>query len=75
MKVDALDHHADHFFPGVQDAGWDLAAAVFEDVAYPAFRLGYASLACESVRSDTERARFAQVAARCRDRLMSPSAP
>jgi hypothetical protein len=106
MKVDALDHHADHFFPGVQDAGWDLAAAVFEfrmtaaqrdrlvaryvalsgdrdvlrrlpfyGVAYPAFRLGYASLACESVGSDSERARFAQVAARCRDRLMSPSAP
>lgn len=74
VKVDALDHHADHFFPGIQDAGWDLAAAAFEfdmnaeqrdrvvsryiassgdrdvrarlpffDVAYPAFRLGYAT--------------------------------
>jgi len=30
LKVDALDHHQDHFFPGTQDAGWDLAAAVFE---------------------------------------------
>jgi hypothetical protein len=29
-KVDALDHHADHFFPGAQDAGWDLAAACIE---------------------------------------------
>jgi hypothetical protein len=29
-KVDALDHHANHFFPGTQDAGWDLAAAAFE---------------------------------------------
>lgn len=23
-------HHADHFFQGIQDAGWDLAAAAFE---------------------------------------------
>src|SRR3954468_5096639 len=30
LKVDALDHHQDHFFPGTQDAGWDLAAAAFE---------------------------------------------
>jgi hypothetical protein len=29
-KVDALDHHDDHFFPGCQDIAWDLAAAVFE---------------------------------------------
>src|SRR5206468_499946 len=79
-KVDALDHHADHFFPGIQDAGWDIAAAAFEfglepaavdrlvtryagasgdravrsrlpfyDLAYPAFRLGYATLARGSV--------------------------
>ena len=26
LKVDALDHHADHFFPGTQDPAWDLAA-------------------------------------------------
>ncbi|HEX5473084.1 MAG TPA: hypothetical protein VFX12_00370 [Vicinamibacterales bacterium] len=30
MKVDALEHHADHFFPGVQDAAWDLAACLEE---------------------------------------------
>jgi hypothetical protein len=30
IKVDALDHHDDHFFPGCQDIAWDLAAAVFE---------------------------------------------
>ncbi len=29
-KVDALDHHADHFFPGCQDLAWDVAAAVAE---------------------------------------------
>jgi hypothetical protein len=30
IKVDALDHHDDHFFPGCQDIAWDLAAAAFE---------------------------------------------
>jgi hypothetical protein len=25
-KLDALDHHADHFFPGCNDIAWDLAA-------------------------------------------------
>jgi hypothetical protein len=29
-KVDALDHHADHFFPGPQNAAWDLAGAIVE---------------------------------------------
>lgn len=29
-KVDALDHAADHFYPGVQDIAWDLAAAEAE---------------------------------------------
>lgn len=29
-KVDALDHYRDHFFPGVQGAAWDLAAALVE---------------------------------------------
>ncbi len=106
VKVDALDHHADHFFPGIQDAGWDLAAAAFEfgmdvgcrerlvaryaalsgdrdvtrrlpffDVAYPAFRLGYATLASQSVSDPDERARFERVIERCRQRLMFPSAP
>ena len=27
LKTDALDHSADHFFPGTQDPAWDLAAA------------------------------------------------
>jgi hypothetical protein len=30
LKVDALDHHDDHFFPGCQDIAWDLAAAAVE---------------------------------------------
>ena len=30
VKVDALDHHRDHFFPGVQSPAWDLAGAIVE---------------------------------------------
>jgi hypothetical protein len=30
LKVDAIDHHDDHFFPGCQDIAWDLAAAALE---------------------------------------------
>ena len=30
VKVDALDHHADHFFPGPQSPAWDLAGAEIE---------------------------------------------
>jgi hypothetical protein len=29
-KVDALDHHSDHFFPGPTDSAWDLAGATIE---------------------------------------------
>jgi hypothetical protein len=37
LKVDALDHHDDHFFPGCQDIAWDLAAAAVElDLEEPA---------------------------------------
>lgn len=110
VKTDALDHHCDHFFPGTQDAGWDLAAAVFEfdlnraardqlvaayvtasgdrdvairlpfyDLAYPAFRLGYATLARESLGDSPDGRRFSAVADRCRTRLRSlltaPNAP
>ena len=35
LKVDALDHHRDHFFPGLQHPAWDLAAAATE-FAWPA---------------------------------------
>jgi hypothetical protein len=88
-KVDALDHHADHFFPGTQDAGWDLGSAALEfdlpeharqtlverysqasgdrDVsrrlpfyerAYLAFRLGYATMARETLAGTAEARRF-----------------
>ena len=30
LKCDAVDHHADHFYPGPQDAAWDLAGAAAE---------------------------------------------
>jgi hypothetical protein len=30
LKVDAFDHHCDHFFPGCQDIAWDLAGAAYE---------------------------------------------
>jgi hypothetical protein len=30
LKVDALDHHDDHFFPGPVDIAWDVAAAGVE---------------------------------------------
>ncbi len=110
VKTDALDHHRDHFFPGIQDAGWDLAAAAFEfnlgraahdrligtyvtasgdrdvasrlpfyDLAYAAFRLGYASLAGDSLGASPDGRRFHAVAERCRMQLRrlltSPSAP
>lgn len=29
-KLDALDHHNDHFYPGPQDIAWDLAGAIEE---------------------------------------------
>jgi hypothetical protein len=103
VKVDALDHHADHFFPGIQDAGWDLAAAAFEfgldaggmdrlvtryisesgdrdirvrlpfyELGYPAFRLGYATLARDSVHGP-DAARFELVIDKCRVRLHNHS--
>jgi hypothetical protein len=86
IKVDALDHHVDHFLPGCTDAAWDVAglfveAAVppaeraallhryaracgdttiaarlpFYLAAYAAFRLGYTTLAAESLAGDEGR--------------------
>jgi hypothetical protein len=100
VKVDALDHCQDHFFPGTQDAGWDLAAAAFEldldesgreqlvktyaemsgdveidrrmpfyDIAYPAFRLGYATMAAESLGTTHDADRFRAIGERCKLRL------
>jgi hypothetical protein len=37
LKTDAVDHHADHFYPGDADIAWDLAAACVEfDLDTPA---------------------------------------
>jgi hypothetical protein len=30
IKVDALDHHDDHFFPGCRDIAWDVAGTCVE---------------------------------------------
>jgi hypothetical protein len=30
LKIDVVDHHQDHFFPGCQDIAWDVAAAALE---------------------------------------------
>ena len=30
LKTDAVDHHADHFYPGDADIAWDLSAAAIE---------------------------------------------
>ena len=99
-KVDALDHHADHFFPGTQDAGWDLAAAAIEfdltdaartalvdrysresgdaDVrrrlpfyerAHLAFRLGYATVARDTLTGTAESSRFHALVCSYRARL------
>jgi hypothetical protein len=35
LKVDALDHHDDHFFPGAQDIYWDMAATTVEFELHP----------------------------------------
>lgn len=101
IKIDALDHHRDHFYPGTQDAGWDLAAAAFEfnlddssrarlidkyiaeshdrdvawrmpfyDIAYPAFRLGYAKMAAQSLGDSADARGFSILAERSRAHLI-----
>jgi hypothetical protein len=85
LKVDALDHHDDHFFPGPTDIAWDLAGAAVEfgmdraaraalverylrisrdrtiarrlpfyTAAYLACRIGYVSLAMETLGDSRE---------------------
>jgi hypothetical protein len=100
IKTDALDHHADDFFPGSRDIAWDVAGAIVEfgldanrtaqlvtryraqsgdrtiarrvpfyQAAYLAFRLGYATLAAEALRSTPDGVRFAHLTARYRRSL------
>lgn len=89
VKVDTAEHGDDHFLPGPQDIGWDVAAALCEFAwtrsereslvdrlsaalhdgalrerlrwlvpCYLAARLGYASLAAESLDATEEGPRF-----------------
>jgi len=30
VKTDGVDHHDDHYFPGRQDAAWDVAGTIVE---------------------------------------------
>ncbi|TNC48746.1 hypothetical protein FHG66_13095 [Rubellimicrobium rubrum] len=104
LKTDGIDHHDDHFWPGMQDIAWDLAGAAVEfgmgdaaldrlledytersgdrdvvtvlpfyTVAYLAYRLGYASLAAETLGGSMDGLRMAKdrdrYAARLRQEL------
>jgi hypothetical protein len=90
-KCDALEHHDDHFWPGMQDIAWDLAGAMvewgfdaemreqllegfealtgdlgarqvlpFHEAAYLAWRLGYTSLAAETLGESEDGLRMAR---------------
>jgi hypothetical protein len=103
-KTDALDHHADDFFPGCRDIAWDVAGAIVEfdldrqqaaflvdgyrrasrdsgicrrlafyRVAYTAWRIGYATLAAESVGESADGARFRADLTRYRRSLAGPA--
>jgi hypothetical protein len=92
IKVDSAEHGDDHFLPGPQDIGWDVAAALCEFAwtrserqslvdhlstalhdatlherlrwlvpCYLAARLGYTSLAAESLDATEEGPRFRRV--------------
>jgi hypothetical protein len=100
FKIDALDHHADDFFPGCRDIAWDVAGAVVElalppdlesaliarylhrsgdstigtrlpfyRAAYLAYRLGYTSLAAETLGTSDDGMRFRKLLWRYRRSL------
>jgi hypothetical protein len=100
VKLDAVDHHDDHFLPGDQDIAWDVAGAAvelgldddgrralvegvatlthdrslalrlpFHALAYLSFRLGYATLARQTLRQGEDARRFAHEAERYGARL------
>lgn len=101
LKIDATDHHDDHFFPGTQDIAWDLAATSIEfdmddraeryllerytarsgdsgiasrmpfyRVAYLAARVGYATLAGQSLHGSEDGRRWWTLAAAYRNQLL-----
>ena len=100
LKCDGIDHHDDHFWPGMQDIAWDLAGAMVEfdmgpgargrlvdgfqvrtgdrdargvlpfyEVAYLAWRLGYTTLAAETLGGGEEAGRMATLRDRYAARL------
>jgi hypothetical protein len=100
LKVDAMDHHDDHFFPGCQDIAWDVVGACTEldlpqgartylidryrslsgdlsirnrlhhfAVAYLAFRVGYVSLAADTLSGSDDGQRFERERRRYRELL------
>ena len=107
LKADALDHHADDFFPGARDVAWDVAGTIVEfnfsagaaawfvdsyrkasgdrtierrlpfyRCAYLAYRIGYVTLAQQSV-DNVEAARFRRLEVRYRHSLatLGPNRP
>jgi hypothetical protein len=100
FKVDALDHHADDFFPGCRDIAWDVAGGLaevaltpeleaamisrytgasgdttigtrlpFYRAAYLAYRLGYTTLAAETLGGCDDGIRFRKLQSRYRRSL------
>jgi hypothetical protein len=94
VKVDALDHHSDDFWPGCRDIAWDVAGTIVEfgldrdpagalvakyqaaagdrsiedrlpfyTAAYLAYRLGYASLAADTLGAGPDAQAFRRLQA------------
>jgi hypothetical protein len=58
LKLDGLDHHDDHFFPGPRDVAWDVAGTCVEFELGPAARWQFVErYRCES-RDETIAARL-----------------
>lgn len=53
LKADAVDHHADHFFPKCQDVAWDIAGTNFE-FALSGNTLNYLIETYKSLTKDTD---------------------
>jgi hypothetical protein len=102
VKVDALDHHADDFWPGCRDIAWDVAGTIVEfdladaardyfvgeyarrsgdrtiamrlpfyEAAYLAYRVGYVTLAADSLTGTDDGERFSRLVGRYRHSLAS----
>lgn len=58
LKVDALDHHDDHFFPGRRDLAWDVAGTCIEFELDPPARRHFVERYRRESRDDTIVARL-----------------